>query len=179
MQGTRQKRRDFRGEIGTQGLADAAGQRDALRAESDARAAPSAAIAWAAEPTMSAQSRRPGGVGEHARGEGAVISGPRRARPADEGDDVAAEIGEKVAGEGAFRPKAVVRARRGAQGVEPDMRPEPSSPSAKPRPPTMVSRPATRAIAAEPVPAITSPPSAPACAPMQAVEASFAAETRA
>ena len=42
----------------------------------------------------------------------------------------------------------------------------------------MVSWVRTRAIAAEPVPAMMSPPSAPAWAPMQAVVASFAARTR-
>ena len=56
--------------------------------------------------------------------------------------------------------------------------PEPSSPSANPRPPMIVSLPRTRAIAAEPVPAMISPPSAPAWAPMQAAVASFAARTR-
>ncbi len=75
------------------------------------------------------------------------------------------------------RPSAARVAARSASS--PIRAPEPSSPRVKPRPPTMVSLPATRAIAAEPVPAMTRPPSSPACAPMQAVVASLAARTSA
>ena len=73
------------------------------------------------------------------------------------------------------RPSWARIAERSAS--RPIWEPDPSSPSANPRPPMIVSLAPTRAIAAEPVPAITSPPSAPACAPMQAVVASFAAHT--
>ena len=76
---------------------------------------------------------------------------------------------------GPRRSKARIAARSASRPI---WAPAPSSPSVKPRPPMMVSFPLTRAIAAEPVPAITSPPSAPAWAPMHAVTASFAARTR-
>ena len=76
---------------------------------------------------------------------------------------------------GPRRSKARIAARIASRPI---WAPAPSSPSVKPRPPMMVSFPLTRAIAAEPVPAITSPPSTPAWAPMHAVTASFAARTR-
>ena len=121
MERRREQRGDFGIEIGPQGFARAADQRDPLRAERDDAARQHADCAGRLGGDFERDRIALRGAPEDARREGAEISRLRLARPTHHRHRIVAEFAKDFAGQRARRREPVISAGRGAQRFEADM----------------------------------------------------------